>query len=111
SAAVLARGGAAVERVGGSLLARIERGAGPRLLLNSHLDTVPVGAGWTRDPLAARWEGERLFGRGSNDAKASAAAMLVALDDFARRATDVRGEVLLALTACEETTNTGMTRV
>lgn len=96
-----------VELVGSSVLARIVRGHGPRLLLNSHLDTVPVGEGWTRDPLEARWSDGRLYGRGANDAKASAAAQVCALIALAPR-DDWQGELVLALTACEETTNAGM---
>lgn len=39
----------------------------PTLLLNAHIDTVrPVDA-WTRDPFLPEWEGERLYGLGSND--------------------------------------------
>ena len=48
--------------------------AKPTLLLNSHHDTVRPTAAWTRDPFAATWEGERLYGLGANDAGASVAA-------------------------------------
>jgi acetylornithine deacetylase len=107
--AELERAGVPVERLGHDLVARIGRD-GPRLLLNSHLDTVPVGADWTRDPYAAAWEGERLYGRGSNDAKASVAAMIEAVIALHCEG-DLEGQVLLALTTCEETKNTGMARV
>ena len=50
--------------------------AGPTLALVSHLDVVPPGEGWTRDPFTPVVEGARLYGRGSGDAKASVAAML-----------------------------------
>ena len=103
----LAAAGLDVERVGDSVLARLERGTGPTLLLASHLDTVPVGAGWTRAPLAAAWDGERLYGRGAVDAKASAAAMISAVSSLAN-AGDWSGRIWLALTACEETSNAGM---
>ncbi|MCE9594249.1 MAG: M20/M25/M40 family metallo-hydrolase [Planctomycetes bacterium] len=96
-----------VERIGNSVVARVARGRGPKLLLHSHLDTVPVGEGWTRDPYAALWEDGRLVGRGANDAKASVVAMAAALFDFAERG-DALGEVCVAFTACEETTNAGM---
>ena len=52
-------------------------GPGPTLALVSHLDVVPPGSGWTRDPFTPTVEGDRLYGRGSGDAKASVAAMLV----------------------------------
>ena len=50
---------------------------GPTLALVSHLDVVPPGEGWTRDPFTPVVEGDRLYGRGSGDAKASVAAMLL----------------------------------
>lgn len=96
-----------VELVGKSVLARVELGPGPTLLLNTHLDTVPAGPSWTHEPHAARWQEDRLVGLGANDAKASAAGMLSALAALARgRAT--HGTVWVALCACEETTNAGM---
>ena len=51
-------------------------GNGPRLLFNTHLDTVPVTASWTRAPHKASREEGKVFGLGSNDAKGCAAAML-----------------------------------
>ncbi len=96
-----------IERLGNTVLASLGRGHGPKLLLNSHLDTVPVGNGWTRDPFREEWNGGRLYGRGANDAKASVAAMLCAIV-AAKSSRTFRGEVQLALTACEETTNAGM---
>ena len=61
----------------------------PRLLLNAHLDTVPVAPGWTGDPFTARLEGapgaERLIALGSADTKGAAAAILAALDEVKPR--------------------------
>lgn len=104
-----------VERIGDSVLCAVERGA-PRVLFNTHHDTVPVGEGWRGDPFDGAWraiEGERtLVARGANDAKASVAAMLTAAVAFARgRPGEAPGTLLLAITACEETTNVGMTSV
>jgi len=48
----------------------------PRLLFNVHLDTVPVGEGWSFDPHQLTVRGERAFGRGSCDIKGAAAALL-----------------------------------
>jgi acetylornithine deacetylase len=100
--------GLETERTGNTVLARLGRGKGPRLLLNSHLDTVPVGNGWTRDPHREDWRDGRLYGRGANDAKASVAAMIAALGELAQSPRALQGEAWLALTACEETTNAGM---
>ncbi len=56
-----------------NLLARRGR---PRVLFNCHLDTVPIGEGWTRDPLALTLEGDKAFGRGVCDIKGAAAVLL-----------------------------------
>ena len=39
----------------------------PTLLLNAHIDTVKPAAGWTQQPFVPTWEGDRLYGLGSND--------------------------------------------
>lgn len=99
--------GLRAERVGDSVVARVGSG-GPRLLLNSHYDTVPIGEGWHGDPLDSTWRDGRLCARGANDAKSSVAAMLWAAARLAQRPQDLEGELILAITACEEVTNAGM---
>ena len=81
---------------------------GPRLAFVSHLDTVPAGEGWTRDPFKATLEGEKLYGRGSGDAKASVAAMLSAAADLAASGGPSHGELVVVLGYGEETKNTSM---
>ena len=54
----------------------------PALLLNSHLDTVSPGSGWTRDPYEPAVENGRLYGLGSNDAGASLVSLLAAFLHF-----------------------------
>lgn len=61
-------------RLGNNVLA--SWGGPPRLLFNSHLDTVPATDAWTRDPFVWAAQEGKLFGLGSNDAGASVAAML-----------------------------------
>ncbi len=51
------------------------RGAA-RTLFNCHMDTVPVGEGWMRPPLALTVEAGRAYGRGVCDIKGAAAALL-----------------------------------
>lgn len=48
----------------------------PTVLFNCHLDTVPIGEGWTRPALELSVEGDRVFGRGVCDIKGAAAALL-----------------------------------
>jgi len=82
--------------------------AGRTLALVSHLDTVPPGEGWTRDPFRATIEGDLLYGRGAGDAKASVAAMLCAARDVARAGGPARGRLLVLLGFGEETRDTSM---
>jgi len=84
------------------------RAAGPTLAFVSHLDTVPAGEGWSRPPFAATLEGDRLYGRGSGDAKASVAAMLLAARDLAEAGGPARGRLLVILGYEEETKHTTM---
>jgi acetylornithine deacetylase len=90
-------------RVGESLLAL--HGEGPVLLLDTHLDTVPPAPGWTRDPWDVEVADGRVTGLGSNDAKASVAAMAAAFLAFASM--DLPFTLALALVEAEETRGTG----
>jgi len=60
---------------------RVDESA-PWLLFESHLDTVTV-EGMTVDPFAGKVENGRMYGRGACDTKASGAAMLWALRQYA----------------------------
>lgn len=51
------------------------------LLFVSHIDTVAATSSWTIDPYAPTVKEGRMYGLGSNDAKASIAAMVHALID------------------------------
>lgn len=94
------------------LAVRIEVGSpsGPTIALVSHLDVVPPGKGWTREPFVPTVEGARLYGRGSGDAKASVAAMLCAARDVAEAGGVPTGRLLVLLGYGEETKHTTMER-
>jgi acetylornithine deacetylase len=83
-------------------------GVGPTLAFASHLDVVPPGSGWTRDPFVPVVEGTRLYGRGSGDAKASVAAMLCAAKDLQDSGGMDGGRLLLLFGLGEETTSPTM---
>lgn len=87
------------------------RAGGGTLAFVSHLDTVPPGDGWSRDPFDPAIVDGRLYGRGSGDAKASVAAMLAAAADVAARGGPGRGRLLAVLGFCEETRDTTMPRL
>jgi len=86
----------------GSLVARLRgRGDGPSLAFNGHLDTGPIGDGWTRDPLGGVVENGRLYGRGAGDMKGGLAAMTAAAIAVARSRTPPPGDIVLLPTADE----------
>ena len=68
----------------------VEASSGPRgVLLNGHLDTVPLASGWTKDQGA--WEGDWLYGRGAADKKAGCVAALAAARTLLDRGLPVSG--------------------
>lgn len=99
--------GMQVERLERSLIVRVKAGSGPRLLLNTHYDTVPAGETWETDPWDVQWSGERLTGLGANDAKGAVAAMMMACASIAA-GSELAGELVLSLHQEEETNNHGM---
>jgi acetylornithine deacetylase len=107
TAAALAAAGLEVERLGDNVIAAVDGGLGPTLLLHSHLDTVGAGPSWSVDPWDAEWRDGRLTGLGANDAKGCAVAMSAAVAAWAQRPQRA-GRVVLALVAREETNNRGM---
>jgi acetylornithine deacetylase len=54
----------------------------PVILLNSHIDTVRPGRGWSYEPFKATVEGSRITGLGSNDAGASVVSLLGVFQHF-----------------------------
>jgi acetylornithine deacetylase len=58
------------ERRKANLFATIGAGKPDGVILSGHTDTVPWdGQAWTRDPLGAALDGDKLYGRGSADMK------------------------------------------
>jgi len=74
--AYLTQNGITPTRIGNNIIAQTSDS--PKLLLNSHLDTVPPNDGWTREPWNPTQVGDQIFGLGSNDTKGCVAAMLTA---------------------------------
>jgi succinyl-diaminopimelate desuccinylase len=77
---------------------------GPTLVFAGHTDVVPPGplGQWTSDPFVPTHRGERLYGRGAADMKASIAAMVVAVDDFVQAHAGHAGAIALLITSDEE---------
>lgn len=110
----LSGAGLTVERHANNIWCEIGDAPRPRLLLNSHLDTVPPGKGWTADPWTPRRELDRLIGLGANDAKGCVTAILDALLTTHRamkQGQRLGGTLVVALTAQEETSGEGLAEI
>lgn len=84
---------------------------GPTLLLNGHLDVVPPGdEPWTHDPFAGQLVGDRIWGRGTADAKGGIAAMVGALAAIRGSGGLRRGTLLFLAVADEEYGQSGARR-
>jgi acetylornithine deacetylase len=78
---------------------------GGSLLLNGHVDVVPIGspAAWSRpDAFSGQIVGDTLFGRGACDMKAGLVAALAAVQAVRRVGVPLRGELMLACVPGEE---------
>ena len=95
-------------RSGDNVWAQVGSGNGPRLLLNSHIDTVPASPSWTIPPHPAQERDGKIYGLGSNDAKASVSAMIAAVVGIREKIEKSGGTVILAMTANEEMGRQGL---
>jgi acetylornithine deacetylase len=82
---------------------------GRSLILQSHLDVVPTGPAdmWERPPFDPVVEGRWLYGRGSADMKAGAAANLACLDALRRIGLQPAATVIVQSVVEEESTGDG----
>jgi acetylornithine deacetylase len=82
---------------------------GRSLILNGHIDVVPVGAPalWTHPPFSAHIDGDRLYGRGAADMKAGIVAFTMALKALQRLGFEPAAKVHLQSVVEEECTGNG----
>lgn len=82
---------------------------GRSLILNGHIDVVPVGAErlWTRPPFEPWIDGDRLHGRGANDMKAGIVAYTMALQALQRLGWQPAARVTMQSVIEEECTGNG----
>jgi acetylornithine deacetylase len=70
-------------------------GGGRSLVLSGHIDTVPTGAApWQKDPFGGEIDGDRLYGRGSNDMKAGIAMNLFVIESLAESGVRLAGDLI-----------------
>jgi acetylornithine deacetylase len=82
---------------------------GKSLILNGHIDVVPVGAQrlWTRSPFEPWIDGDKLYGRGSGDMKAGIVAYCTAFEALRRLGYEPAAPVFLQSVIEEECTGNG----
>src|SRR5574337_1804375 len=79
------------------------RGGGRSLVLSGHIDTVPRGTQpWTHDPFGGEVDGNRLYGRGSNDMKGGVAANLFVVEALRELGVELRGALVFETVVDEE---------
>jgi len=76
--------------------------ARPVLHFNGHVDVVPAGDGWDRDPFSGAVADGKVWGRGSSDQKAGIAASIFAIEAIRRAGVRLQGSVEQSGTVDEE---------
>jgi succinyl-diaminopimelate desuccinylase len=90
-----------------NVIARVENGDGPTLLLNGHTDTVLAVEGWSTDPWTAHRDGDHLFGLGACDMKSGVAAAMLATRALHQHRDHWRGTVIFTSVVDEEAFSIG----
>jgi acetylornithine deacetylase len=82
---------------------------GKSLILNGHIDVVPVGAArlWTSPPFQPVIDGDKLYGRGAGDMKAGIVACTMAFEALQRLGLEPAAPVFLQSVIEEECTGNG----
>ena len=80
------------------------KGGGKSLILNGHIDTVPIGDGskWHVDPFGAEIKDGKLYGRGAVDMKGGVAAMVSAVETLTALKVPLSGDLMLQTVVNEE---------
>lgn len=84
-----------------NIVGRIGSGS-PSLLVACHLDVVPAGDEWKRNPFDAWVENGRIFGRGASDNKGQMAAMMAVARFLKENESRLKGQLILVGAADEE---------
>jgi acetylornithine deacetylase len=84
-------------------------GGGKSIILNGHIDVVPVGdeKNWEHDPFSGRIECGRLYGRGATDMKGGNVALLMAMEALIASGIKLKGDVIFQSVIEEESGGVG----
>lgn len=84
-------------------------GGGRSLLLNGHVDVIPIGRkeGWSQEPWGGKIEDGLLYGRGAADMKSGVAAHIMAVECMLDAGLKPKGDILVNLVIDEELSGHG----
>src|SRR5690606_2619716 len=85
-----------------NVIARVENGPGPTLLLNGHIDTVLAVEGWACDPWQGHLEGDRFSALGAGDMKSGLVVIMLVARELLRRRDAWQGTLILSSVTDEE---------
>jgi succinyl-diaminopimelate desuccinylase len=86
-------------------------GEKPGLLFAAHIDVVPAeDDGWKCPPFVGVEADGKIYGRGACDMKGGIAATAAAIAEIVQEGHDLKGDIIFAATAGEETTSCGIKR-
>ncbi len=85
-----------------NVIAKLENGRGPTLLLNGHVDTVLAVEGWERDPWQGWVDGDRLYGLGAGDMKCGVVVNMLVARALHTNRQDWRGTLIFSSVTDEE---------
>lgn len=88
------------ERV--NLLASLDAGADRTMVINTHLDVVPAGNGWSVPPFEGIVRDGKFYGRGASDSKAGIACLITVLARIIESGKAPGYNLVIALTTDEE---------
>lgn len=84
-------------------------GGGKSMILNGHIDVVPVGdeSNWKHHPFSGLIECGKLFGRGATDMKGGNVALLMAIESIIACGIKLKGDVIFQSVIEEESGGAG----
>lgn len=84
-------------------------GGGKSIILNGHIDVVPVGdqASWEKAPFSGHIECGKLYGRGATDMKGGTVALLMAMESIIASGIKLKGDVIFQSVIEEESGGAG----
>lgn len=84
-------------------------GGGKSIILNGHIDVVPVGdeSSWSQDPFSGMIECGKLYGRGATDMKGGNVALLMAIESLVSNGIKLKGDVIFQSVIEEESGGAG----